>query len=48
MGVIYKRDLEGVDWTEMKAAVKADDFDNGRSPEQLRVSFANSYATCVA
>jgi predicted GNAT family acetyltransferase len=46
--VIYKRDLEGVDWAEMKAAVKADDFDNGRSPEQLRDSFANSYATCIA
>jgi ribosomal protein S18 acetylase RimI-like enzyme len=48
MAVTYKRDLESVDWEEMKAAVNADDFDNGRSPEQLRASFANSYATCIA
>jgi len=46
--VVYKRDLEGVDWEEMKAVLKADDFDNGRSPEQLKALFANSYATCIA
>ena len=48
MAVTFKRDLEGVDWEEMKAVVNADDFDNGRSPEQLRASFSNSYATCIA
>jgi ribosomal protein S18 acetylase RimI-like enzyme len=32
----------------MKAAVHQDNFDNGRSPEQLRVSFENSFAACVA
>jgi predicted GNAT family acetyltransferase len=48
MIITYKRDLENVDWEEMKATLSQDKFDNGRSPEQLRVSFANSYATCIA
>ena len=46
--VTYKRDLEGVDWDEMKATLQEDNFDNGRTPEQLRISFENSYATCIA
>lgn len=46
--VIYRRDLEGVDWEEMKATLAADDFDNGRSPSQLRSSFVNSHVTCIA
>src|SRR3712207_4858627 len=44
----YKRDLKIVDWEEMKTTLSQDKFDNGRSPEQLRASFANSYATCIA
>jgi len=44
----YKRDLEGVDWREMKAILIKDDFDNGRSPEQLQRSFTNSYSTSIA
>ncbi|MBD0267973.1 MAG: GNAT family N-acetyltransferase [Cyanobacteria bacterium Co-bin8] len=32
----------------MKAILHQDDFDNGRSPEQLKASFENSYATCLA
>ncbi len=48
MIITYKRDLENVDWEEMKATLSQDKFDNGRTPEQLRVSFANSYATCIA
>ena len=47
MPFIYKQDLHGVDWEEMKAVLLADDFDNGRSPQQLKDSFANSYATCI-
>lgn len=46
--VTYKRDLDGVDWAEMKATLHVDDFDNGRTPEQLRISFENSAATCIA
>jgi predicted GNAT family acetyltransferase len=44
----YQMDLAGVDWEAMKRILMADDFDNGRSPEQLRVSFENSYAACIA
>jgi len=46
--VIYKHDLAGVDWQEMKTILIEDDFDNGRTPEQLQISFSNSYATCIA
>ncbi len=46
--IFYKMDLEGVDWGEMKATLHQDHFDNGRSPEQLKVSFENSYAACIA
>lgn len=46
--VTYKTDLENVDWSEMKATLHKDAFDNGRSHEQLKQSFANSYATCIA
>jgi len=32
----------GIDWAQAKAALAADDFDNGRSPEALRRSFEQS------
>jgi len=46
--VIYKRDLDGVDWNEMKQTLEDDDFDNGRTPAQLKRSFEQSYSTCIA
>ena len=48
MEVIYKTDLENVDWQALKEALAADNFDNGRTPEQLRQSFENSFAVCFA
>lgn len=48
MDIRYETDLAHVDWAEMKAAVAADTFDNGRSPQQLRESFENSFAAVVA
>ena len=48
MIITYRSELDGVDWNEMKAAVAADDFDNGRTPEQLRSSFLASHVVCVA
>ena len=48
MSITYKLDLRGVDWDEVKARIAEDDFDNGRTPEQLKVSFENSFATCLA
>jgi predicted GNAT family acetyltransferase len=46
--VRYTTDLSNVDWSEMKAAVAADDFDNGRTPEQLRCAFEASHVACIA
>lgn len=43
-GVVLSCDLAGVDWAELKAALAADDFDNGRTPEQYRKSHENSHA----
>jgi ribosomal protein S18 acetylase RimI-like enzyme len=43
------RDSPGdLDWTALKRDLKADHFDNGRSPEQLAGSFENSFATVYA
>jgi ribosomal protein S18 acetylase RimI-like enzyme len=46
--ITYKTDLNGIDWSALKARLAEDDFDNGRTPEQLRRSFENSYAYCFA
>ena len=46
--IIYKTDLANVDWLGMKSVLAADQFDNGRSPDQLRAPFANSYAAVIA
>ena len=46
--ITYRTELGGVDWAQMKATLAADDFDNGRTPEQLRASFEGSYAAVVA
>lgn len=46
--VFYSAELADVDWHELKAILTADRFDNGRSPEQLRLSFENSHSCCFA
>jgi GNAT superfamily N-acetyltransferase len=38
----------GIDWTALKEALHADDFDNGRTPEQYRLSHENSSAVIFA
>ena len=48
MAITYTLNLDGVDWQEMKERVAEDDFDNGRTPEQLRQSFLNSHSACIA
>ena len=40
--------LEGIDWTQAKADLAADDFDNGRSPRALRMSFEQSQHVAIA
>jgi ribosomal protein S18 acetylase RimI-like enzyme len=48
MSIHYHKNIDGVDWHQMKAILAKDDFDNGRTPAQLHRSFANSFATCIA
>ena len=40
--------LEGIDWTRCKTDLAADDFDNGRSADALRRSFAASQHVAIA
>ena len=42
----YRSDLGGVDWEDLRKDLIADDFHNGRTTAQLRLSFENS--ACVA
>lgn len=44
----YETSLGGVDWERMKALLSDDDFDNGRTPAQLRESFERSHTAVVA
>jgi GNAT superfamily N-acetyltransferase len=48
MAVRVDSSLGGVDWVQAKADLAADEFDNGRSPEALRRSFAQSQHVAVA
>ncbi len=40
--ITYRTDLKGVDWEVLKQDLIADDFHNGRTTTQLRLSFDNS------
>lgn len=40
--ITYQSDLEGVDWEALRQDLIADDFHNGRTTAQLRLSFQNS------
>jgi predicted GNAT family acetyltransferase len=46
--VRFDRSLGGIDWAAAKADLAGDDFDNGRSPEALRRSFAQSQHVAFA
>ncbi len=48
MSVTIDGSLDGVDWIQAKADLTADDFDNGRSPDALRRSFAQSQHVAIA
>jgi GNAT superfamily N-acetyltransferase len=45
--IVFSSDLGGVDWDALKSALVADDFDNGRSPDEYRRSHENSHAVIV-
>lgn len=46
--ITYKTDLDGVDWDRLRETLIEDSFHNGRTTDQLRESFENSYATVLA
>ena len=46
--ITYHSDLTRIDWARLKEILATDDWDNGRSPEQYRQSFENSYAVVLA
>ena len=48
MSVRVDDDLAGIDWTAANADLRADDFDNGRSPAALRRSFEQSQHVAIA
>jgi predicted GNAT family acetyltransferase len=47
-GITLTTDIRDLDWQSLKVALTADDFDNGRTPEQLRKSSENSFLNCFA
>jgi predicted GNAT family acetyltransferase len=47
MTVRVDESLDGIDWERAKADLAADDFDNGRSPQALRASFARSQHVAI-
>jgi GNAT superfamily N-acetyltransferase len=48
MSIRVDDSLDGIDWAQAKADLAADSFDNGRSPEALRLSFQQSQNVAVA
>ena len=48
MSVNIDGSLTGIDWARAKADLQADDFDNGRSPDALHRSFAQSQYVAMA
>ena len=44
----YENNVKGVDWLSLKGQLEADDFDNGRTAEELQRSFASSFAVVIA
>jgi predicted GNAT family acetyltransferase len=39
----YSTDTQNVDWIQLRNQLTADDFDNGRTPEEYRASAAGSH-----
>jgi ribosomal protein S18 acetylase RimI-like enzyme len=46
--ITYSFEIDGIDWAALKADLAADDFDNGRTPEQYRLSAEGSAHNCFA
>lgn len=48
MDIQYAKTTAHIDWSRLKADLMADDFDNGRTPDELRRSFENSAVVVFA
>ena len=48
MKVAYSKSAEGANWEQLKSDLVADDFDNGRTVEELAPPFGNSALTVFA
>lgn len=46
--ITYSQTIENVDWEQLTADLRADDYDNGRTPDELRQSFENSAVVAFA
>jgi len=46
--IVYQTTIDGIDWAQLKADLRADDFDNGRTPDELRRSSENSAVNVFA
>lgn len=46
--ITYSEDIHSVDWAELKQRVAEDDFDNGRTPEQMLASAQGSRVNVFA
>lgn len=46
--ITFTQTITGVDWARLKTDLQADDFDNGRTPDELRRSFENSAVVAFA
>jgi GNAT superfamily N-acetyltransferase len=42
--VLFSSSLDGVDWVALKAALAADQFDNGRTPQEYQRSHERAHA----
>lgn len=47
-GIAFSDTTADVDWAALKAALVADHFDNGRTPDQYRISHERSHAVVFA
>ena len=48
LDITFTQTTDGVDWEQLTADLQADDFDNGRTPDELRRSFENSAVVAFA
>jgi len=46
--ITYSTTTANIDWEQLTADLQADDFDNGRTPDELQRSFENSAVVAFA